>query len=454
MTGHRFPLTHPRRIFSLLVIAVSMAVVYAVRLQFAQEFAVPSRSPLPALSSQPLPVARYLHTATLLPNGKALVVGGTSAGDAGGALQSALLYDPFKTDWTPVATPGAARYGHVAVLLRNGKVLVAGGRNAGGLLRSAEIYDPATNRWTATGAMRTNRFRATATLLAYASNAGPAGTSNPRNGAALVVGGEGDAGALETAEFYNPATGVWQLTGAPMRSKRIGHTATQLLGGDVLVTGGYATASQPLSSAEIYDPLADRWRTGGGLRAGRFGHTATLLTTGQVMAVGGLGGNGAALDSSELYDPINQKWSNVTSKLTQARAYHSATLQPNGSLIVIGGFGGGDGAGLRTAESYDPTSTNLQQWVRAGDFENERGAHTATLLASARVLIVGGAANGGATSPLSSVELHEPAAGQWGLEKQMSRARVEHTATLLPNGKVLVAGGRDAGGSLKSAELY
>ena len=454
MFRHRFTMTHPHRIFSIFIFAVLLAGVYAVRLQFAQEFAPPSRSPLQALTSQPLPDARYLHTATLLPNGKVLVVGGTRSGDAGGALQSALLYDPFKTDWTTVAMPGAARYGHIAVLLRNGKVLVAGGRNDTGLLRSAEIYDPAANRWTTTGAMITNRFRATATLLAYASNAGPAGTSNPRNGAALVIGGEGDTGALGTAEFYNPATGVWRLTGAPMKARRIGHTATQLLSGDVLVSGGYATASQPMASVEIYDPLADRWRTAGGLRAGRFGHTATLLTTGQVMAVGGLGGNGAALDSSELYDPIKQTWANVTSRLAQARAYHSATLQPNGSLIVIGGFGSAAGAGVRMAESYDPTSTNLQQWVRAGDFENERGAHTATLLASARVLIVGGAANGGVISPLMSVELHDPAAGLWGLEKPMSRARVEHTATLLPNEKVLVAGGRDANGSLKSAELY
>ncbi|HKQ72567.1 MAG TPA: kelch repeat-containing protein [Blastocatellia bacterium] len=454
MSGHRFPVIRSHRIFSLFIIAASLAGVYAVRSQFAQDFASSSRSPLQALSSQPLPVARYLHTATLLPNGKVLVVGGTSTGDAGGALRSALLYDPFKTDWTPVAAPGAERYGHIAVLLRNGNVLVAGGRNNSGLLRSAEIYDPVANNWTATGAMSANRFRATATLLAYASNAGPAGTSNPRNGAAMVIGGEGDTGALATAEFYNPATGVWQSTGAPMRARRIGHTATQLLSGDVLVAGGYATASQPMSGVEIYDPLADRWRTVGGLRAARFGHTATLLTTGQVMAVGGLGGNGAALDSSELFDPINHRWTTVQSALAQARAYHSATLQPNGSLIVIGGFGSAAGAGVKTAESYDPTSTNLRQWVAAGDFQNERGAHTATLLASARVLIVGGAASGAATSPLSSVELHDPAAGQWGLEKPMSRARVEHTATLLANGKVLVAGGRDANSSMKSAELY
>src|SRR5262249_8598628 len=311
------------------------------------------------------------------------------------------------------------------------------GRNAGGLLKSAEIYDPATNLWTPTGAMIANRFRATATLLSSASNAGPARTANPRNGAALVIGGEGDTGSIETAEFYNPVTGVWQLTAAPMKAKRAGHTATQLLSGDVLVAGGYSTASQPLRSVELYDPLADKWKSVGNLLAGRFGHTATLLTTGQVMTVGGLDGNGAAMDSSELYDPFKQSWTNVQSKLAQARAYHSATLLPNGSLIVIGGFRAAAGAGVKTAESYDPTSANLRQWVTTGDFQNERGAHTATLLPSARVLIVGGAADGGASVPLSSVELHDPAAGQWSLEKPMSRARVDHTATLLPNGKVL-----------------
>src|SRR5262245_34243316 len=100
MLNRRILVTRPRRIFSIFIIAASLAGVYVARRQFAQEFAAPSRSPLQALSSQPLPVARYLHTATLLPNGKVLIVGGASTGDAGGALRSALLYDPFKTDWT------------------------------------------------------------------------------------------------------------------------------------------------------------------------------------------------------------------------------------------------------------------------------------------------------------------------------------------------------------------
>ncbi|MGH9937024.1 MAG: Kelch repeat-containing protein, partial [Blastocatellia bacterium] len=88
------------------------------------------------------------------------------------------------------------------------------------------------------------------------------------------------------------------------------------------------------------------------------------------------------------------------------------------------------------------------------DFLNDRGAHTATVMANARVLIVGGAADGGGASPLPSVEIHDPAGGKWSVEKPLSRARVDHTATLLPNGKVLVAGGIDKNGSMKSAELY
>jgi hypothetical protein len=119
---------------------------------------------------------RYNHTATLLPNGKVLIAGGTD----GGATASAELYDPITSTYTPTGSMIAKRYDHRATLLPNGKVLIAGGYDStlpGGAdsLASAELYDPATGTFTATGSMSVERYSPTATLLP--------------NGKVLIAGG-------------------------------------------------------------------------------------------------------------------------------------------------------------------------------------------------------------------------------------------------------------------------
>jgi hypothetical protein len=119
-----------------------------------------------------LRTARLSHTATLLPNGKVLVAGGT---DLFGAFASAELYDPARGIWTATGSLVTGRSGHTATLLPNGKVLVAGGTDLNiGALASAELYDPASGTWTATGSLGTARYYHTATLLP--------------NGKVLVVG--------------------------------------------------------------------------------------------------------------------------------------------------------------------------------------------------------------------------------------------------------------------------
>src|SRR5215475_13743426 len=99
---------------------------------------------------------RESHTATLLPNGKVLVVGGQNLDR--GFLGSAELYDPASGTWTATRSIPLARELHTATLLPNGKVLVAGGYNGGSFLSSTELYDPATGMWTATGSMSTARY--------------------------------------------------------------------------------------------------------------------------------------------------------------------------------------------------------------------------------------------------------------------------------------------------------
>ena len=122
---------------------------------------------------------RYNHTATLLKDGRVLVVGGND----GSPLSSAQIYDPAANSWSNTASMGVARTGLAAVLLDSGKVLVAGGKVPGeaDYSRSAEVYDPATNAWTAVGAMATGRYQPTMTLLA--------------DGRVLVAGGAGGGAA-------------------------------------------------------------------------------------------------------------------------------------------------------------------------------------------------------------------------------------------------------------------
>ena len=131
---------------------------------FAFSFASVSHAALPPpwTATGSMATARYIHTATLLTNGKVLVAGGITTGYA---TATAELYDPAAGAWTTTGSLVAARYDHYATLLSNGKVLVAGGVGSDGTdLNSAEVYDPATGVWTATSSMASARYQHTATL--------------------------------------------------------------------------------------------------------------------------------------------------------------------------------------------------------------------------------------------------------------------------------------------------
>ena len=178
-------------------------------------------------------VARFLHTATLLQNGKVLIVGGalTSTSDPDTAAE---VYDPATGIFTMTGTMTTAREQHTATLLADGRVLIVGGTTSTGTdpTATAEVYDPSTRSFSVTGSMAEARTYHTATLLP--------------SGKVLVAGG-GDENS--TAEVYDPATGSFSITGG-MEIGRSGHTATLLPNGSVLVAGGGVFAG--LASAELY----------------------------------------------------------------------------------------------------------------------------------------------------------------------------------------------------------
>lgn len=212
------------------------------------------------------------QTATLLPDGRVLITGGMRRNQD--FYRSAELFDPATGKFSATGEMQIARVGHAAVLLRSGKVLIAGGWIGHGVTDEAELYDPATGKFTVIGHMLTGRGRPEATLL--------------RDGNVLITGGGGDndggGSSITNAEIFDVSTSKFSETGA-MRYARIAHTATLLADGRVLIAGG--RGSEVNASAEIYDPRSGTFHDTGRLIAARYKHTAGLLPDGRVLIAGG-----------------------------------------------------------------------------------------------------------------------------------------------------------------------
>ena len=317
--------------------------------------------------------------------------------------------------FTPTGSILVPRGYHTATLLPSGKVLLAGGDSFdtyGSLLVSAELYDPGMGTFSATGSMTAAREYHSATLLL--------------NGMVLIAGGDGSSrDALATAELYDPSTGAFSATGS-MTVAREHHTATLLTGGMVLVAGGDDSSSFTLASAELYDPAAGTFTATGKMTVERASHSATWLPSGEVLIAGG------PWASAELYDPAAGIFA-VTGSMSRARSDHSATLLPNGKVLIAGGNSGGD-----TAELYDPSAATF---AATGNMSEARFDHTATLLPSGMVLVAGGGDSQQFTTFFASAELYDPGTGIFAPTGSMTVGTFAHSATLLQDGTVLVAGG-------------
>ena len=323
-----------------------------------------------------------------------------------------------------------------AVVLKDGRVLVAGGGVGAIPLAAAELFDPGSGAWQPTGSLVQARRGHQAVLLG--------------DGRVLVAGGIAEGNLLSSAEIYDPASGRWTST-APMSTGRLGHSLTLLTSGRALAAGGTALGPgeaaggqtiRPDASAEIYDPVAGRWSPAGSLGTPRFEHTATLLGDGRVLMAGGLGpvaGKVGPLASTELYDPAADAFVRATDQ-GEARANHAAALLPDGSVLVTGGAGGPNAdVSVASAEVFDPREGS---WSSVGPLSQARTGQTATALPDGRVLVAGGeSAARGVRRSLTTAEMFEMGTRAWRSAGNMACPRSEQAAVLLGDGTVLVVAG-------------
>jgi N-acetylneuraminic acid mutarotase len=306
--------------------------------------------------------------------------------------------------------------------------------------RSAELYDPVAGTWTATTGMAGFRVHHSTTLLP--------------NGKVLVAGGW-DNNYLATAELYDPDTGTWTTTGS-MHQAREYHAAILLPDGNVLVVGGIPFFGGETATAELYNPTTETWTFAGSLNAARNSALSVLLPDGRVMIAGGYTTNGFILDSTELYDPLSKTWTRAGSlhdaRLGWSGLYHAtATLLATGKVLVAGGHNDSVSAtsAISSAEIFDPATAT---WSITTPLPGPRAEHTATLLPNGEVLVAGGTDG---LNHLATALLYDPASGSWKPTGSLSIARTEHGAALLPNGRILVmAGDADNGLATATTELY
>ncbi len=277
--------------------------------------------------------------------------------------------------------------------------------------------------------MNSSRLVPTATLLP--------------SGRVLIAGGKAaDASVLNSTELYDPAANTF-TTAAAMNTARYSATATLLPNGKVLIAGGLDSSFKPLASTELYDPVNNTFLAADPavMNTARNTATATLLSNGKVLIAGGLDTSGSALASTDLYDPANNTFLAADpATMNTARSSATATLLPNGKVLIAGGQGGGV-IGLASTELYNPANNTFLASDPA-TMTSGRAVATATLLTSGDVLIAGGFVISGDNN-LTSTERYITATNTFltSGNPTMNTARNAAMATLLPNGKVLIAGG-------------
>ncbi len=327
---------------------------------------------------------------------------------------------------------------HTATLLSDGRVLLVGGRMSTYLqLSEVEVFDPATGTSSLAAPLHTPRISHTATLL--------------HDGRVLVIGGSNYYQSwLADAELYDPSTNVWTVL-PMLTSHGVEHSATLMSDGRVLLVGGAVGAGVQSDRVEIFDPQTDSWYGAMALESDRASHTAQLLDDGRVLVVGGGSARGVPAGGDALvYDPLMNSWTATGAMIHMRISAESARL-PDGRVLVVGGIALEDTLGdnptrkpLTNAEIYDPVSNT---WADAGELFQARYGHVMLPLQDGRVLVSGGAFDRDCCwmndSYAALVEMYDPQRGVWDSAGMLPQAGVYSAGVLLPNGRVWLTGGEN-----------
>jgi len=285
---------------------------------------------------------------------------------------------------------------------------------------------------------------------------------------APMSGGPFHVTARSVTDPSKAATAAVMLTDAGFRmlksstlEPRISHTATLLPNGKVLIAGGRSCDldgcfGSRLSSAELFDPANETFSVTGSMSFARDSHTATLLNNGTVLVTGGGdpedGSSADDYTSAEIYDPTTGSFTRV-GRMTQGRTGHTASLLGDGRVLIAGGSVDVNGFGLtpsKTAEIYDPAT---QTFSPTGDMPNEAASHTASVLLDGTVLVAGGY-GGSCPDAQVGVAAFDPSSNSFIRGVNLTSAQAEHTATTLNDGRVLIAGGWFVDSCNFSSEMY
>ncbi|MFZ2095335.1 MAG: kelch repeat-containing protein [Anaerolineales bacterium] len=350
-----------------------------------------------------LPLARAQHTATLLLDGRVLLVGGSiSANEQTAEVQ---IFDPATGVTNQAASLNTPRHGHTATLLLDGRVLVTSGYNhTHQWLDDSEVYDPSTNEWTVIPMLATHGVGHTATMM--------------KDGRVLVVGGADASGqGTDRVEIFDPDTNSW-WGAMPLGSDRASHTAQLLDDGRVLVAGGGGVLGYPdIGDALFYDPYTNTWTPTGPMDKPRIYGESVLLLDGRVLVTGGInledtvpGGFPRKISiSAEIYDPNLNIWT-ATGDLLIGRYGHTMMSSPAGRVMVIGGSRDYDccfttASFISEIELYD---LNTGVWSLGGYLPQPGIYSDSVLLTDSHILVTGGKAGENGLNFLSDTWLITP----------------------------------------------
>ena len=330
---------------------------------------------------------------------------------------------------TVVDSMSTPRVDHTASRFHDGRVLVVGGTNSGGPTTAVEVYDPVAQTWASdVGPLAEGRTGHAAIV--------PSG-----RGVAIVFGGltAGFQPLTSTPAYILPEETIVGI--ADVGELNVGrgqHTATLLSDErEVLIVGGFDGAG-PVASAERYVRDPGVFVETGSLNTAREAHSATLLADGRVLVVGGQGVFPMLPTTAELYGSDDQ-FSAVPGPV---RFFHTATRTPDSAVLVIGGCTSFESCDATNAITrFDPTTNTFSE---VGSLQIPRERHAATLLPNGQILVTGG-------EPGGSAELVDPATGDATLlSLGFEPGAFGHTATLLADDTVLVAGGSAVDGTASS----